>query len=216
MSGNVKVDIGAWLKEAFDLYKNHFTLLLLANLIAGLLSAVTLGILAGPLGVGVIAITLAALDQRTPLPTAGDVFQGMKFFLPAFLVVLMAGGAIFLGVLVCQLSCVLSPASPLVALAISTATLFALPLVYERRLDAWAAVKTSFEMAKPSFWLLLAYVLVFQFAAGLGMIACVIGVVFTAPFAACAIAVAYRKFAPAGSSGASEAEALVRVSPPPA
>ena len=45
---DTQVDLGNWIKDGFDLYKDNFGVLVLASLIAIILSGATLGILAGP------------------------------------------------------------------------------------------------------------------------------------------------------------------------
>ncbi len=211
MTGN-QVDIGAWLKEAFELYKRHFGILVVANLIALALGAVTLGILAGPLFVGVASVTLALLDNAASPPKASDVFNGMKVFVPALLWMLLVALATVAVVGICQLTCILAPASPLGALLIGTATFFSPFFIWERRVGVWPAITMSYQAIKPAFWLVLAYALIAQFAAGLGAIACGIGAVFTAPFYMCAAAVAYRKMIVPLPPVAGEP--LVKVDPP--
>ena len=47
----VEVKFGEWIEKGFNLYKENIATLILATIVAILLSAVTLGILAGPVGV---------------------------------------------------------------------------------------------------------------------------------------------------------------------
>ena len=56
------VKFGEWIEAGFSLYKENFVVLVLANLIAAILSAVTLGILAGPMFAGLIIIILAIIS----------------------------------------------------------------------------------------------------------------------------------------------------------
>ena len=82
---NVADNFGDWIKEGFDLYKDNLGLLILASLIAFLLSVVSLGILSGPMSAGLISILLRLRDGDPTPPAVGDVFQGFQFFLPSFL-----------------------------------------------------------------------------------------------------------------------------------
>ncbi len=206
----VNVDIGRWLNDTWNLYKTHFGLLVLVHLVAILLGALTLGILAGPLWLGASMIALALVDGKSPPPVA-DVFQGFSKFLPSFLLVLLVGLAGIIAALIFQLTCVLAPLTPVAVLVLTTATMFSIFLIGEKNLSVWPAVQQSFEMVKPAFWPLLAWVLLVSLLAGLGSIACGIGAILTAPLYTCGMAVAYRRVT--GGSVFSEATPAPPVPP---
>lgn len=206
----IDVDFGGWMQEAFNLYKNNFVVLLLVNLIAMALSSLTLFILSGPLYAGVVIVTLSLLDGTTPKPQAGDVFKGFQFFLPSFLLMLVVLGASML------VGMVLGPLSSVATWVLSTLTMFSIFLIVEKKMDFWPSIVASYEMVKESFWVLLALVVVSSIVSTLGFIACCVGIFVTMPFYYCVLAVAYRKMSGGVTgSGAPDAEALVRISPPP-
>ena len=205
------VDFGGWMQEAFTLYKRNFAVLLLVNLIALVLSSVTLFILSGPLYAGVVIVTLALLDGTSPKPEAGDVFKGFQFFLPSFLLMLVVLGASML------VGMVLGPLSSVATWVLSTLTMFSIFLIVEKKMDFWPSIVASYEMVKENFWVMLALVVVASILSTLGFLACCIGIFVTMPYYYCVMAVAYRKVtgAPAASAAAADDEPLVRVSPPP-
>lgn len=212
----IDVDFGGWMQEAFDLYKNNFVVLLLVNLIAALLSSVTVGVLSGPLYAGVCIVTLALLDGRTPAPQAGEVFEGMKFFLPSFLFMLIVGAIGLLGYFIMAATCILVPLIPVGALFLMGATMFSLFLIVEKRVDAWQSIVQSFALLKLNFWPLLALAIVANLAASVGGFLCGVGAFLTMPFYFCVLAVAYRKVAGGSTApAAADGEPLVRISPPP-
>ena len=88
------VKLGEWIETGFNLYKNNYTTLVLAALIALILSTVTIGILTGPMIAGLIIITLQLLRKTEPKPEAGAVFKGFSYFLPSFLFTIIWGIAI--------------------------------------------------------------------------------------------------------------------------
>ncbi|MCX7818671.1 MAG: hypothetical protein N2652_05615 [Kiritimatiellae bacterium] len=202
------VDIGGWLRTTWELYKKHFGLLVAIHLILAVLGGLTLGILWGPLWLGASMIVLALVDGKTP-PPVGDVFNGFSKFLPSFLLVLTVGLSSVLVSLLLQLTCILAPLAPLAVLGIVTATMFAVFLIGERNLDFWPAVQRSFELVKPVFWPLLAWILLLSAVSGVGAILCGVGVVLTMPLQTCGLAVAYRRVV--GGPPASEPT----VAPPP-
>jgi hypothetical protein len=213
----IDVDFGGWMQEAFDLYKRNFAVLLLVNLIAAVLSSLTVGVLSGPLYAGVCIVTLALLDRREPAPQVGEVFEGMKFFLPSFLFMLILGVVAIVGYLILAATCILIPLIPVGMMFLMGVTMFSLFLIVEQRLDAWQSIVRSFEMVKQSFWPLIALSILASLAGSVGGFLCGVGAFLTMPFYYCALAVAYRKMtsAPAAPGPAPEGEPLVRISPPP-
>ena len=77
-AAKVEVKFGDWIQAGFNLWKDNLALLIVAALIAILLSCVTVGILAGPMMAGLIMISLALVDKKEPKPQSGDVFQGFQ------------------------------------------------------------------------------------------------------------------------------------------
>ncbi|MCX6995580.1 MAG: hypothetical protein NTV49_00485 [Kiritimatiellaeota bacterium] len=192
----VEVDIGKWLQEAFDLYKDHFALLAITGVIGLLLSAVTMGILGGPMLAGLALILLRLLDKSEPRPQPGDLFKGFEFFLPSFLLTLaVAGASMLIGMIVWPLASV-------AALFLQTVTMFSIFLIVDRKYDFWPAILGSFDLVKINFWPLLALQLVALVLGGLGVFGCCVGLLVTWPFTYCVIAMAYRRCAVRGGEPA--------------
>jgi len=70
------VKFGEWIEAGFSLYRDNFVVLVLASLIAIILSAVTMGILSGPMFAGLVLIILSCLDKKEPKAEIGDIFKG--------------------------------------------------------------------------------------------------------------------------------------------
>lgn len=197
------VQIEPWLREAFDLYRRHFLLLLLAHLAAAAISVFTLGLLAGPMAAGAAFVVLALLDGREPAPQAGDVFRGFEWFLPAFLYTLVVGAA---GAVAARLLRPLGFLAAAPAIFIQTATVFSIYLIVERGMDFWSAIQGSFEIVKTNFWPMLLLVFIASFIAGLGAFACGVGIVLTLPMYTCVTAIAWRSVS--GRAAANEDERI--------
>lgn len=190
---NVADNFGDWIKEGFDLYKDNLGLLILASLIAFLLSVVSLGILSGPMSAGLIAILLRLRDGDPTPPAVGDVFQGFQFFLPSFLFGIVWGailvvGCLILTVIPClgQLLCIC------LVVAASAFLMFGLYLIVDQKMDFWPASMASFEKVKPAFFPYLGLAVVAGVIGEIGALACGIGVCVTMPIYFAIIAVAYR------------------------
>ena len=142
-------------------------------------------------------VTLGLLDRKTPAPQPGDVFKGFSTFLPAFLFVLIVGGAMMvLSLLIPFIGYILGMlAFPLV--------MFSLPMLADGKTDKIGELfRRSFEITKANYGPLLGLHLVAGIIAGVGAIACGIGVIVTMPMYPCIIAIAYRAYVPAGSGTA--------------
>ena len=191
---DIQVDVGNWIKDGFDLYKNNFGVLVLASLIAVILSGATLGILAGPMCAGIILITLKLYDNGDEKAEVGDLFKGFNFFLQSFLFIIVWGILMFVvsGIL-CIIPFLGLFASICLQVAVSACLMFALFLIVDKQMDFWPASMESFNRVKPDFWPFLGLSLVAGILGYIGIILFGIGVFLTLPIYFCVVTVAYRK-----------------------
>jgi hypothetical protein len=184
---------GDWIKEGFNLYKNNLGLLILASLIALLLSGVTLGILGGPMFAGLIGIILKLRDEEQPPPKVGDIFQGFQRFLPSFLFSIVWGAIILVASFILALiPCLGQLLIICLALAASAFLMFGLFLIVDQNMDFWPASMASIEKVKPAFFPYLGLAVVAGIIGEIGALACGIGACVTMPIYFAIIAVAYR------------------------
>jgi len=190
----VEVKFGEWIGSGFELYKENLGVLILASLIAMVLSVATLGILAGPMMAGVLLITLSLFDKKEPRPQVGDVFKGFDYFLQTLLFFIVWGLGIFVASVILGLvPCVGQLASVLLVFVAHAFLMFGLFLIIERQMDFWPASMASFEKIKTNFLPFLGFSVVVGIIGSIGGIACGIGVCLTAPIQACILTVAYRE-----------------------
>lgn len=195
------IDISDVLRRSFDLYKENITTLLIATFLAFVISLLSVGILAGPMFAGLVLITLGLIDKKQPKPDVGDLFKGFNHFLPALVYVILVFVASFLGQIILGFIPILGIFLPtLFSLALGTVTLFALFYIVEKQMDVVAALQKSYEVVKTNFWIFFAIYIVASVISMLGMIACFIGVFFTAPMYYCMVSVLYRDLHPAPAS----------------
>jgi len=189
----VEVKFGEWIEKGFSLYKENFAILVLASLIAVVLSAVTVGVLAGPMAAGVLLIIFRLMDKKAPRPEVGTLFRGFDYFLNSFLFMIVWGIALFVvSVIVGLVPCIGQLASLFVVFVAHALLMFGMFLIVDRRTEFWPASIESFNKVKPNFWPFLGFAIVSNLIGGIGAIACGIGVVFTLPIQACILTVAYR------------------------
>ena len=198
----VQVKFGEWMENGFNLYKNNFVTLVLASLVAGVLSVVTMFILAGPMFAGFLLITIALFDKQEPKPEVGDLFKGFDFFLNSFLFVFVWGIAlIIVSFLLGLVPCVGQLAALFVVYAAQAFLMFGLFLIVDKNMEFWPASMESVNKVKTNFWPFLALSIVSSIIGSIGAIACGIGVVVTFPIQACILTVAYRDiFGEAGTT----------------
>lgn len=210
---DVTEKFGDWIKEGFELYKNNLGLLILSSLIACLLTAITLGILAGPMYAGLIVIVLRLRDGGQPLPTVGDVFQGFQHFIHSFLFCIVWFAILFVACMVLLfIPCLGQLLSICLGLAASAFLMFGLFLIVDQKMDFWQASMASIEKVKPTFFPFLGLSVVAGIIGQIGALACAIGVFITMPIYFTIIAAAYRDVF---SEGAVSVQAQAPAEPTP-
>lgn len=187
------VKLGEWIEAGFNLYKHNFTTLVLAALIALVLSAVSIGILTGPMIAGLIIIALQLLRKTEPKPEAGAVFKGFNYFLSSFLFTIIWGIAILIGSLVVGWFPIIGQLLSLFFVYAAQAFLmFGLYLIVDKQMDFWPASQLSIQTVKTNFWPFLGLAAIASIIGSIGAIAFGIGIVLTIPIQICILAVAYQ------------------------
>jgi hypothetical protein len=204
----VGVDIAGWIKEGFNLYKDNFLIVFVTSLIAGVLGSISVGILAGPLFVGLFGIVLRLRRNTEPKPEIQDVFKGFELFLPSFLFVLVwviinAVGQSLLGMLPLG-----NFISSCFGLFLGALLMFGFPLIADQKLDFWPASQKSIDTVKPKLVEFLIFSVALSFLAGIGVLILGVGIFLTMPLYPCAISVAY--------DSVFGAEGKAAATPPPA
>jgi uncharacterized membrane protein len=208
----VEVKFGKWIEEGFSLYKNNFGTLVLASVIALVLSTVTIGLLAGPMIAGLLIVALQLLRKEEPKPDAGRVFRGFDYFINSFLFFAVWGIAILIGSFILALFPVIGQLLSLFFLYAAQAFLmFGMYLIVDKQLTFRPASRESIKTVKTNFWPFFGLWAIASIIGSIGAIAFGIGIVLTIPIQACILAVAYQEIfgrtgQPAAFDSASNAE----------
>lgn len=179
--------LGAVLRESWELFKKNALVFVLASIAAMLAAAITFGILAGPVFVGLIDIVRRA--QRAEPVQVGDVFKRFDSFLPSAIALLLIGIAVCIGSF-------LLVAPGLLAALFSGFTLHA--IAYER-LSAIDAIKRSFQIVKDHFIQSIALFVLISIAQAVGG-AVVLGLLLVLPLSVIAMTLAYERIASSPST----------------
>ena len=190
----VQVKFGEWIEGGFNLYKSNFGTLVLASIFVVVISAITAGLLTGPMLAGLALVTLQLLDRKGPAPEAGKVFKGFDYFLQSFLFVVVWGIGILIGsVILGSIPVIGQLASIAFAYAAQAFLMFGMFLIVDRGMDWLPASTESINIVKANFWPFFGLSAVAGIIGSIGAIACGIGVVFTIPIQGCILALAYRE-----------------------
>jgi len=209
----VEVRFGKWIEDGFSLYKNNFGTLVLASVIALVLSTITIGLLTGPMIAGLVIVTLQLLRQEEPRPDAGRVFRGFDYFLNSFLFIAVWGIAILIGSFILALFPVIGHLLSLFFIYAAQAFLmFGMYLIVDKQLNFRPASKQSIKTVKTNFWPFFGLSAIASIIGSLGAVAFGIGIVLTIPIQACILAVAYQEIF--GRSGQPPAPGSVSAAEP--
>ena len=172
-----RLDIGLAFKRAWGLFVKDIAPLLIGALIAGVLSILTVGILAGPLFAGLYGMVIGRVRDGRPA-RVGDVFAGLgrfwSYFAAALVLVILIG---------------LASLTIVGGFLLATIWIYVFPLMVDRRMGLGEAMRTSKDMVmKGGFWEHLALIIVaFVIAAAVpGALT-----ILTTPFFVVAVAAAY-------------------------
>ena len=172
-----RLDVGLSFKGGWNTFTADIVPLLVGGLIAGVLSIVTLGILAGPLVAGLYSMVMGRIrDGRRA--QIGDVFSCMDRFWSFF------AAALVLFVLIGLASLTIVG-----GVLLATIWMYVIPLMVDRRLDLYDAMAASYHLVVDNgFWehLALAIVLIALNAVADGPLA-----ILSVPFTLATIGAAY-------------------------
>ncbi|MFH1137734.1 MAG: hypothetical protein V1816_16830 [Pseudomonadota bacterium] len=187
-----EVRLMEWFKGGFALFKDNFTILLVAGIITTVISWASVGILSGPMLAGLILTAVGLAKKQQPAPGVLDVFQGFRFFMDAFPFVLFWGAIILsLAFILSLLPLIGTVVAVLFILGAKALLMFGLFLIVDKEIEFWPASKMSIETVKAQFAPFLALALVIGVLGWLGMLALGVGIFVTLPFAICILTVAY-------------------------
>jgi hypothetical protein len=185
------VALGEWLSRGWRLYKENWFTMSLATLLAGILSLVTVGVLAGPLLMGLYR--MAFKTMRGERPEVNDLFQWEGRFAQAFLAFLIFA-LISFGIPGVDRAGALSSFFTFIATPFLTVLLgLTMPSILERRVDVAKALNDISRLifSRDAFmWWVMG--LVFASITVAGFIGCFVGIFMTVPWMVCSGASAYR------------------------
>lgn len=183
------ISLGDWLSGGWRVYKENWLLMSLATLLVGIVGMGTIGILAGPMLMGLYRMAFKTMKGERP--EINDLFNWEGRFLQAFLAFLIYAGiyggvnGVGRGAFTTLLQFVIMP-------MITMIFGLALPMILDRKADIAAAIndigKTIFTKDALMWWVVG---FVFLLIGSGGFFVCGIGALITLPWIISSFAVAY-------------------------
>jgi hypothetical protein len=189
--GSSGIRLGEWLSGGWQVYKEYWLLMSLATLLGSFLGSITIGIMAGPLLMGLYRMAFKTI--RGERPEMGDLFNWDGKFLQAFLLAFICS-LIYFGIASIGQNSPLSAILSFVATPFLTMTLgLSMPFILERRVDVLGAInevgRRIFSREAFMWWVVG---LVMAAIGSVGFFVCFFGLFVTFPWMVCSAAVAYR------------------------
>lgn len=201
----IRSGLGAWISQAWDMVIGDAGAFILGGLLAVIVTVLTFGICGPPMQAGIFV--MAVKRYRNEPITAGTVFEGLQYFLPAWGVVLVQGliGAVIGGLLGGALGAALGAAgvsqdaiamvgqtlAQLISIVVAAAFFYAFVLVVDGGMGTIEALRNSWAKTQENLPSYIGIVFVLQLIVVAGALACGAGLLITAPMFACATVAAY-------------------------
>ena len=200
-----KEGLGSWIGQAWEMVIGDAAAFILGTILAAVVTIVTIGICGPPLQAGLFIMALKRY-RGEPI-SAGTVFEGFQFFLPAWGIALIQGllGAVAGGIVGGILGAALGAAGMsqetiqavgqfvggIVGLVIAAAFFYAWVLMVDRGMGTIASIQNSWTVTSEELLSYIGTVFVLQLLVAAGVIACGVGLLVTAPMMPCAVVAAY-------------------------
>jgi len=189
------VRTGAWLSEAWEIFKQDPLMHILVMIVIWVASGATGGfILIGPLTCGYYYMILKKVREPTQPIEFGDIAKGFEVFVPSLIASLLVGVFVSIGAIACFVG----------SIVVAALLVFVYPLIIDQRLDFWPAIETSFNKTKDNWWGFTLFGLALIGINLLGAVVCGVGILVTAPVIFIATALAYRDNFPTQGTGIAE------------
>jgi len=180
-----------WIQRGFALFVNHALLLFMSGLVALVITALTLGLLAGPMLAGLAMMVLTLMDGRMAAPTINDLFRGfdhVKTTIPVTVALYVIWLAVMLVVWLPGPGFVLG--AVLASVGGSTAVMTVFHLV-ARHVTPRESAGAWWALFKANWGPLLGFYLLATLLGSIGVYALVIGLAVTFPLYMCMMGQAY-------------------------
>lgn len=193
------VRTGAWLSEAWEIFKQDPLMHILACVVISIASGATGGfILIGPLTCGYYYMILKKMREPAEAMNFGDIAKGFEVFVPALVASLLISVFASVGAIACFVG----------SIVVAALLMFTYLLVMDQKLDFWPAIQGSFDKTKGNWLGFSLFALALLGINLVGILLCGLGILVTAPVTMIATVVAYRDNFPAQAAEIAESPSI--------
>lgn len=178
-------------QESFNLYVKNFVLLVLASLIAGVISVVTLGILAGPVIGGLLILGLKMI--RGEKGDLNELFAHFDQFLPTLVATLLLWGASIVVYIIGNIPVIGWIANFVVNPVLFLLYFLTIGFIVEQNRPPLQAIQRSIACFAGEWAQLWLYSFAMLLIGGIGYFIFLIGAVLTIPFGMIGMTLAYQQ-----------------------
>ncbi|HHU51453.1 MAG TPA: DUF2627 domain-containing protein [Firmicutes bacterium] len=179
------------MQQSFSLYQKNFALLVLASLIAGIITLVSLGILAGPMLGGILVLGIKLI--RGEKGELSEIFAHFDQFLPTLMATFLLWGAGIVFFIIGSIP-LIGWITNLVASPVLFMLYFlAIGFIVEQKLQPIQAIKRGIDCLATEWAQLWLYSLVMMFISGIGSIIFGVGVILTIPLGMMGMVLIYQE-----------------------
>ena len=136
-----RIDYGDCFRRSWDVFMEDFGNFVVVGVLWLVVATFTCGILAPVAMAGAYLVAKRRLHGESIKPT--EIFDGFNYFLPVFLFSIIVGIAGSALMMLFTITCVLTPFTPLVPVAIGVFYVFTVPFIVEQDMGFWEAMEAS-------------------------------------------------------------------------
>ena len=177
----VTVRIGHWISRGWELVKSDMAQCAVMTLLYTLIVGVGAFMVQGALATGFHIVFARKLQGRRI--AIADLFDGFGFFLATLLAYLVIAVFTFAGLIACILP----------ALVIAAMYQFTNLFIFDKKMDFWEAMKASHALVKRDYVGFTLFLVALLLVNVLGLLCCVVGLLWTVPLTYAATTVAYQE-----------------------
>jgi len=178
-----RLDVTKAVRDSFEIFKSNAVLLIVATAIATVASSLCLGIIIGPMMIGVFMICDRLVCHDAAKPAIGDLFKGFSYFIPGFVLAVFS----MLGLILCGFGV-------LITLPIGVLAMFR---IVDKGVSLGEALSFGFDaIFKKKQWQFIVLLFVAGFVSQIGAVICGLGILLTMPFYYLIFACGYRQMYP--------------------
>lgn len=180
-----------WIQKGFQLFLANALLLMLCGLVAVAISAITLGLLSGPMMAGMAVVILTIMDERLARPTINDLFKGFNYFKETLPVTLALYALAFASIMLQFIPLIGQIVTWVVFSVVNGLAIMSIFHLVARKIPPVKSAQSWVDIFKMNWGPLMGFFILSSIIGGAGVLFLGIGIAVTLPIHICILGVAY-------------------------